>query len=295
MAKNAWPPRSSSSGSSARWRPAARAGPAPGRPRQRTLLALFLLDPGSTRFRRPPLEEALAQAPAAEAPTSRSGSTSPGFGRRSRGRPRSSPASGITLLDVARPARREALRAPATRGQDALGGEQRGFAAEPLHAALSLWRERARATLRDGARWALEARRLDDLRLSAVEERIEAELSLGITPSSSRARATRRRAAASRAALAPAGHRSLSLRATSRRARRLPAARNRSSSERARPRARGGVARARARRPTTPARPPRNRRRTRHNLPAPADDFHRARRRARRSSRTCSARTGWSR
>jgi predicted ATPase len=53
------------------------------------------------------------------------------------------------------------------------------MAAERLGAALALWRGPALADVRDEGRLAHEAARLDELRLVAVEERIEAELWLG--------------------------------------------------------------------------------------------------------------------
>ena len=54
-----------------------------------------------------------------------------------------------------------------------------GLAADRLRAALALWRGPAFADVRDGGVVADEARRLEELRLVALEERIDAELSLG--------------------------------------------------------------------------------------------------------------------
>jgi predicted ATPase/DNA-binding SARP family transcriptional activator len=64
-------------------------------------------------------------------------------------------------------------------GCDALARGAAGLAADRLSAALALWRGHAFADVRDGGVVAGEARRLDELRLVAREERIEAELSLG--------------------------------------------------------------------------------------------------------------------
>jgi predicted ATPase/DNA-binding SARP family transcriptional activator len=64
-------------------------------------------------------------------------------------------------------------------GRDARARGAGGLAADRLEAALALWRGPAFADVRDGGVVADEARRLDELRLVALEERIDAELSLG--------------------------------------------------------------------------------------------------------------------
>ena len=64
-------------------------------------------------------------------------------------------------------------------GREALSRGAAGFAADRLGAALALWRGPALADVGDSGVLALEARRLHELRLICVEERIEAELSLG--------------------------------------------------------------------------------------------------------------------
>jgi predicted ATPase/DNA-binding SARP family transcriptional activator len=64
-------------------------------------------------------------------------------------------------------------------GRDALARGAAGLAADRLGAALALWQGPAFADVRDGGVVADEARRLDELRLVALEERIDAELSLG--------------------------------------------------------------------------------------------------------------------
>ena len=64
-------------------------------------------------------------------------------------------------------------------GHRALARGAAGLAAERLGAALALWRGAALADVGDGGVLAQEARRLEELRLVCVEERIEAELSLG--------------------------------------------------------------------------------------------------------------------
>jgi predicted ATPase/DNA-binding SARP family transcriptional activator len=64
-------------------------------------------------------------------------------------------------------------------GRDALARGASGLAADRLGAALALWQGPAFADVRDGGVVADEARRLDELRRVAVEDRIDAELSLG--------------------------------------------------------------------------------------------------------------------
>ena len=64
-------------------------------------------------------------------------------------------------------------------GRDALERGAAGLAADRLGAALALWHGPAFADVRDGGVVADEARRLDELRLVALEERIDADLSLG--------------------------------------------------------------------------------------------------------------------
>jgi len=64
-------------------------------------------------------------------------------------------------------------------GRDALARGAAGLAADRLGTALALWHGPAFADVRDGGVIADEARRLDELRLAALEDRIEAEISLG--------------------------------------------------------------------------------------------------------------------
>lgn len=64
-------------------------------------------------------------------------------------------------------------------GRAALDRGAAGLAADRLAAALALWRGPAFADVRDDGVVADQARRLDELRLTALEDRIEAELALG--------------------------------------------------------------------------------------------------------------------
>jgi predicted ATPase/DNA-binding SARP family transcriptional activator len=63
-------------------------------------------------------------------------------------------------------------------GRDALSRGASGLAANRLSAALDLWRGRALADVSDGGTLASEALRLDELRIAALEDRIEADLAL---------------------------------------------------------------------------------------------------------------------
>jgi predicted ATPase/DNA-binding SARP family transcriptional activator len=64
-------------------------------------------------------------------------------------------------------------------GRDALARGADGLAAERLHAALGLWRGPALSDVADGGALVLEAKRLDELRLVSLEDRIGADLALG--------------------------------------------------------------------------------------------------------------------
>jgi predicted ATPase/DNA-binding SARP family transcriptional activator len=61
-------------------------------------------------------------------------------------------------------------------GREALARGAAGLAAERLTAALALWRGPALADVADGGALAAEARRLDELRLDCIEDRIDADL-----------------------------------------------------------------------------------------------------------------------
>ena len=146
-----------------------------------------------------------------------------------------------------------ALRAEAQAADD----EERR--SELLREALELWRDTPLADLSAEPFAATAVARLEELRLEALEQRIDADLALGRhAVARSGARGARRRAALSGAVARPAHAGALPLRATGRRARRLsdgpPHARRR-----ARARAGPGAARARgrdpaSRRPTVPRR-----------------------------------------
>jgi predicted ATPase len=64
-------------------------------------------------------------------------------------------------------------------GRSALAEKSFGRAASELHEALALWRGHALADVCAGGSLAAQARRLEELRIACVEERIEADLELG--------------------------------------------------------------------------------------------------------------------
>jgi DNA-binding SARP family transcriptional activator len=65
-------------------------------------------------------------------------------------------------------------------GEDALARGSARTAAERLRSGLALWRGGALADVAEDGLLALESRRLEELRLSAIEARIEADLALGL-------------------------------------------------------------------------------------------------------------------
>ena len=100
--------------------------------------------------------------------------------------------------------------------------EEPAEAARLLREGLALWRGAPLAELGDSFARA-ERARLDEQRLAALEQRIEAELALGrARGAGSRARRARARAAAARAPARPADAGPLPLRPPGRRARGLP-------------------------------------------------------------------------
>jgi predicted ATPase len=148
-----------------------------GGPRQRALLALLALEPGRSMpaaavaeelwHGRPPVGaentlrtyvSRLRQALGRDAVVSQSGGYS-------------------LILDAERldVCRFERL---VREGRDALARGAAGLAAERISAALELWRGRALADVSDGGTLASEALRLDELRVAALEDRIDADLAL---------------------------------------------------------------------------------------------------------------------
>ena len=97
-------------------------------------------------------------------------------------------------------------------------------AAETLRRALGQWRSQVLADLADYAFTRPEAARLEELRLAAVEARIDADLALGLARRAHRRTAAAgRRPSPARAAARPAHAGAVPVRPTGRRARRLPA------------------------------------------------------------------------
>jgi predicted ATPase/DNA-binding SARP family transcriptional activator len=148
-----------------------------GGPRQRALLALLALDPGRSVPAATVAEELWHGLPPVGAENTLR--TYVSRLRQVLGRDAVVSQSGgyaLTLdaerLDVCR------FERLVREGRDALARGAAGLAAERISAALELWRGRALADVSDGGTLATEARRLDELRLAALEDRIEADLAL---------------------------------------------------------------------------------------------------------------------
>ena len=154
-----------------------------GGPKQRALLALLLLRANSVVAR-----DVLIDALWSEQPPATAAHTLDAYVHRlrkllaggERGEPRLlTRAPGYVLcvapdeLDVDR------FRRLLDEGRGALRADEPERAAECLAAALAVWRGPPLADLDPGLSIDVELRRLEDLRLAAVEERIEAELALG--------------------------------------------------------------------------------------------------------------------
>ena len=111
-----------------------------------------------------------------------------------------------------------------TAGRAALEAGRDAEAAGTLRQALGLWRGGVLADLADYAFTRPEAARLEELRLAAVEARIDADLALGLARRADRrAGAAGRRASDAGAAARPADAGAVPVRPAGRRAGRLPA------------------------------------------------------------------------
>jgi DNA-binding SARP family transcriptional activator len=150
-----------------------------GGPRQRTLLALLLVERG-----RPVPAERLAEELWQGRPPAGAATTLYSYVSRLRGavgRDAVVAHAGGYALELD-PDRLDAHRFERLleQGREALARGAAGLAEERLEAALALWRGPAFADVADAARaLADESRRLEELRLACVEERNEAELALG--------------------------------------------------------------------------------------------------------------------
>ena len=151
-----------------------------GGPRQRALLALLLLEPG-----RPVSADRLVdELWQGEPPGSALVTLRSYVSRLRRALGDAGPISGGATgyaLDVP-PEQIDASRFErlTREGQAAMDRGAVGRAVEQLRAALELWRGKPFAGLADDGALKLETKRLEDLRLVALEERIEAELALGL-------------------------------------------------------------------------------------------------------------------
>ncbi|HEY3542931.1 MAG TPA: BTAD domain-containing putative transcriptional regulator [Gaiellaceae bacterium] len=146
-----------------------------GGPKQRALLALLALEPG-----RPVTAAQLCEELWHGAPPARADATLRSYIsrlRRTLGCDRvEAKAGGYALHADSLDAHR--FERLLQQGRDELARGAAGLAAERLHAALALWRGRALADVGAGGVLAAEARRLDELRVACLEERIEADLAL---------------------------------------------------------------------------------------------------------------------
>jgi predicted ATPase/DNA-binding SARP family transcriptional activator len=149
-----------------------------GGPMQRALLALLLLEPGQPVSADRLAEELWQGHPPAAAETTLRSYVS--RLRQALGRDAVATRAGGYALAVA-PELVDARRFERLlrEGREAAARGAAGLAAERLHAALALWRGPALADVRDLSALAHEARRLDELRLACLEERVDADLALG--------------------------------------------------------------------------------------------------------------------
>ena len=145
--------------------------------RQQALLALLLLELGRPVSADRLLEELwLGDPPAGGATTLRSyvsrlrRALGPGIVVAQRG--------GYALLTTPERVDAHQFERLLREGRDALARDAPGLASERLNAALALWRGRALADVCDGGSLAIGAGRLEELRLTCIEERIDADLAL---------------------------------------------------------------------------------------------------------------------
>lgn len=148
-----------------------------GGPRQRALLALLLLQPGRPAAASWLIDELWAGRPPTGSETTLRSYVS--RLRRALGADRLE-ATGAGYRLRAAPDELDAHRFEQLlwQGRDELARDAAGLASERLHAALALWRGRAFDDVADIGALAAEARRLDELRLVCVEERVDADLAL---------------------------------------------------------------------------------------------------------------------
>jgi predicted ATPase/DNA-binding SARP family transcriptional activator len=146
--------------------------------KQRALLALLALDPGRPVSTELLCEELWQGAPPAGAETTLRSYVS--RLRRALGSDAvEAKAGGYALLVAPEALDSHRFEGLLREGRECLTRGAAGLAAERLRTALALWRGPAFADVREAAPIEAEARRLDELRLVCLEERIEADLALG--------------------------------------------------------------------------------------------------------------------
>ena len=150
-----------------------------GGPRQAALLALLLLEPGAPVAADRLADELWHGSPPRGAPTTIRSYVSRLRSVLGPGAPIVTAASGYCLRATAELVDAKRFERLVRQGREALERDSAIRAAENLRAALALWRGPPFSGASESAALALEAERLCELRLLALEERIEAELALG--------------------------------------------------------------------------------------------------------------------
>lgn len=148
--------------------------------RQRALLALLLLEPGAPIGTDRIADELWQGRPPAGAPTTIRSYISRLRSVLGPAAPIATAGSGYSLRAAADSVDARRFERLVREGQEALARGYAHRAAERLRAALALWQGQPFSGAGDAAALALEGQRLAEVRLLALEERIEAELALGV-------------------------------------------------------------------------------------------------------------------
>ena len=148
--------------------------------RQRALLALLLLEPGAPIGTDRIADELWQGRPPAGAPTTIRSYISRLRSVLGPAAPIAAAGSGYSLRAAADSVDARRFERLVREGQEALARGYAHRAAERLRAALALWQGPPFSGAGDAAALALEGQRLAEVRLLALEERIEAELTLGV-------------------------------------------------------------------------------------------------------------------
>jgi predicted ATPase/DNA-binding SARP family transcriptional activator len=150
-----------------------------GGPRQRALLGLLLLEPGRSLSADRLADELWGERPPPGAPATIRSYVSRLRSVLGPGAPIEATSSGYALSVSRESVDATRFERLVQEGQDALARGQARRAADGLRGALELWRGRPFNGAGDEGALKSEAERLDELRLLALEERIQADLALG--------------------------------------------------------------------------------------------------------------------